>query len=517
MKIAPNEPRNVLMVNTFQTGGGAGRVAQTLAERLRHAGLGVEAFVKGNPADDPCCHRVSHWRVAAIEEWLQAHGLPELGDLTSFAWRCRAEYATADILHLHNLHGAYLSLAALPLWGWDKPIVWTLHDHWPLTGNCATPRDCGRWQHACGHCPLLGVYPMSRIDRSRFYRWLKPRLFAAARPRIVTPSEWLAARVRRVPQLRHLPITVIRNPIDTEVFAPRDGQRALREQFALKPDHPTIVMAGANWGDRFKGANHALQALRVARAKVPTLQLLAIGGQSNGLLAASGLPGRALPFLEGRTSLAEAYSAADLCLFPSRAENYPATTLEALACETPVVAYSVGGIPEQVRHDVCGYVARDGRPDELAAGIIALATHPEHARRMGRHGREFVLRTSALDVTTRRYREEYRRAFRDWCRRRDRNTPRIRSGRVARCVAEFLGWPSIGPTRAPSLNTSRFVPDMDQRATMTTLRATPPTCECGLTPQRRRPGESTTGPARPPCSCDPTHAAVRDAGSGGDR
>jgi len=96
---------------------------------------------------------VRHWRLSFLQQWLSRAGLPDLGHIASFLWRCRAEYAAADVVHLHNLHGDYLSLLALPLWGRDKPLVWTLHDAWPLTGNCAYPRDCPRWRAGCGRCP----------------------------------------------------------------------------------------------------------------------------------------------------------------------------------------------------------------------------------------------------------------------------------------------------------------------------------------------------------------------------
>ncbi len=37
----------------------------------------------------------------------------------------------------------------------DKPIVWTLHDLWPLTGGCHIPHNCSRFKEGCGLCPLL--------------------------------------------------------------------------------------------------------------------------------------------------------------------------------------------------------------------------------------------------------------------------------------------------------------------------------------------------------------------------
>ncbi len=445
--VARQRRLNVLTASTCQTDGGAGRSAEMLSAYLRDAGHHVQAFVARNPAQDPHCHVVGHWRTAGLARRLRRWGFPEVGELTSLLWQARPEYATADVLHLNNIHGEYVSLAALPVWGWQKPVVWTLHDLWSLTGNCAVPRDCDRWRRGCGQCPRIGTYPMAPVDRSRFYRGLKPAVIRRLRPRLVTPSQWLADRVREVVGLRRLPLRVIRYPIDCELFRPREDRAALRRQFGLAPDRPTVIMSGFSWADRFKGPDKAAAALRMAHERVPGLQLLIIGMQSDVVLAQAGVAGRALPFLEGREPLADAYAAADVCLFPSRAENYPLTILESLACETPVVAFDVGGVPEQIDHMQSGYVARDGNAEELTAGLVAILGTAGRARGMGRLGREFVLRTSAVSVVAAQYEQEYRRALVAWCHRRKQDSPRFVRGPLALRVARALGWPATAVER----------------------------------------------------------------------
>lgn len=435
-----DRPLNVLMVNAYQTGGGAGRAAETLAAELRRGGDRVEAIVSAKVDDDPHCRRGDHWREARPADWLAKRGFTDLGRLSSFLWRCRRDFASADVLHWHNLHGNYLSIAAAPLWGFDKPIVWTLHDFWPLTGNCATPRSCTRWRHHCGQCPLVDKFPMTGVDRSRFYRQLKPRLFAAARPFLVTPSRWLAERVREVPALAKLPVRVIPYRIELDVFEPLPGRESVRRRFGLDPDLPTVVMAGHTWTDSFKGGEQAIGALRSAHRKLGRLQLLIVGEASDRLLAASGLPGRALPFVEVRETLAAAYSAADVCLFPSLAENYPMTMLEAMACGTPVVAFAVGGIPEQIAHQRTGFVAREGDVEELASGLVQLLNNTAAAHAMGAAAREFVLHNCRTEATVARYRQTYREAIAAWLRRRMRRSPRFERGGFARFVAKQLGW-----------------------------------------------------------------------------
>ncbi len=430
---------NVLMVNTYQSGGGAGRAAQLLAKALRERGDGVNAIVAHDAEGDSHCRRADHWREAPLVRTMHRLGLTDIARPSSLLWHCRGDFAAADVLHLHNLHGDYLSILALPLWGRLKPMVWTLHDMWALTGNCAAANDCDRWRRGCGRCPKVGLYPLGPRDRTAFYRRLKPRLFAAARPLLVTPSRWLADRVGEVPEYRRLTVRVIPHAIDASVFKPSRDRATERAAFGLHPDHPTVVMAGHTWNDPLKGADRAIAALRAARERVPGLQLLISGAGGDWLLKAAGIAGMALPFVRARSTLAAAYACADVCLFPSLAETCGLVALESLACETPVVAHRVGGIPEQIQHGRTGLLADERCPGELAARLIALLCDKTAALTMGRSGRRFVLEHRSIDGCLKAHRAAYADAVHTW-RRRYRRQPRRERGTLGRLVACALGW-----------------------------------------------------------------------------
>ncbi len=106
---APAERLNILMIAAQQTGGGAGRCGEQLAESLRAQGHGVTSFVRDNPNGDPHSRQALYWRTRPLAKWLNSVGFPEIGHVESLLWRCHADYA-ADVLHLHNIHGEYLSL-----------------------------------------------------------------------------------------------------------------------------------------------------------------------------------------------------------------------------------------------------------------------------------------------------------------------------------------------------------------------------------------------------------------------
>jgi glycosyltransferase involved in cell wall biosynthesis len=84
---------------------------------------------------------------------------------------------------------------------------------------------------------------------------------------------------------------------------------------------------------------------------------------------------------------------------PSREiEGSPTAILEALGAGLPVVAFSVGGIPHLVRHDIDGYVVQDHDSHAMADAIVALLDDPSRASRMGSSGRIRVLSEFSLEA-----------------------------------------------------------------------------------------------------------------------
>jgi glycosyltransferase involved in cell wall biosynthesis len=283
---------------------------------------------------------------------------------------------------------------------------------------------------------------MSRRDRSSVYRRMKAWIVRAARPVLVSPSRWLADRVREIDAYGNLEVSIVRPPIDLRTFSPACDRGALRKHFGLHPRAPTVVLAGANWKDPMKGGDHAVRCLSRARAQLPTLQALIVGDGADALLADAGVSGRALPFEWSRPGLADVFRCGDVCLFPSRAENYPLTTLESMACGTPVLAFSVGGIVEQIGHRRSGCVAATGNEAALSGELIWSLSDIDRSRAMGAAARSFVERTSDPRRVADEYERLYRRALRRWTYRTAAASPRYRPSRRARHIARWLGWPT---------------------------------------------------------------------------
>jgi glycosyltransferase involved in cell wall biosynthesis len=143
---------------------------------------------------------------------------------------------------------------------------------------------------------------------------------------------------------------VIPNSVDQFLFKPVDKQ-AIRAKLGISPQAKVLVfVANALRDNEFKDFSTIEAAIQrvVERGQDKDLLLLALGDQGDQKQI-----GRAtiqfVPFQNERSRIASYYQAADLYVHAARADTFPNTVLEALACGTPVVATAVGGIPEQVK------------------------------------------------------------------------------------------------------------------------------------------------------------------------
>lgn len=236
-----------------------------------------------------------------------------------------------DVVHLHNIHGYVLNYKHLfeYLNQKKKPVVWTFHDFWAITGHCAYFYQCERWKHGCGTCGKLHDYPKSLTDRSRYNIHLKRELFSNANLHLVVVSSWMKSYINES-ILKEKPITVIPNGVDVQMF--HDMNITTCQDV---PVGEYIVLAVATKWDKRKGLRDYIKLSRLFNDDEKIVLVGLTDKQIKQL--PSNIVG--LRRTETQQKLVELYSRADVVLSLSYAETFGLTIAESMACGTPVVAY----------------------------------------------------------------------------------------------------------------------------------------------------------------------------------
>ncbi|GAK51725.1 glycosyl transferase-like protein [Candidatus Moduliflexus flocculans] len=293
---------------------------------------------------------------------------------------------TPEILHCHNLHGNYFDLRELPFLSHRAPMVLTLHDAWMVSGHCAHSFDCERWKIGCGNCPDLKSYPGLVRDATAENWQRKRNIYAHSHLYIATPCQWLLEKVQQSILAQSTVMTrVIPYGINLKQFYPGD-KRSVREKLGL-PINADILLFAAN-GIRhnvFKDFRTLRAAiLRVAEHVQQRPIIFVALGESAPREQIGQVQMMFVPFRYDAEVVAQHYQAADMYVHAARADTFPNTVLEALACGTPVIATAVGGIPEQIRHAKTGLLVPPGEPNALSEAILSMLQDNVRLNEMGK-------------------------------------------------------------------------------------------------------------------------------------
>ena len=243
-----------------------------------------------------------------------------------------------DIIHLHNIHGYYINIEILfdDLRKNNIKVIWTLHDCWAFTGQCAyfTAVGCDKWKNGCYNCPKINKYPKAFKDNSKRNYKLKRELFTGLDITIVTPSSWLAKLVR-MSYLKEYKIKIIHNGIDLSVF--KKSNSDFRKKYNL--ENKKIILGVASTWDKRKGLD---DFIRLAKILDDNYMIVLVGLSEKQI---ANIPNNIIGITrtENQQGLVGIYSTADILFNPTYEDNYPTVNLEALACGTPVLSYDTGG------------------------------------------------------------------------------------------------------------------------------------------------------------------------------
>ncbi len=360
----------IVQINTTVNTGSTGRITEEIGEKIIEAGY--DSYIAyGIKRENPSKSKLI--KIGGIADRYMHAGLTRIFDLHGFGSKRSTEKLIEklrkidpDVIGLHNLHGYYINIELLfnYLKEVQKPVIWTLFDCWAFTGHCTyfDSIGCEKWIEGCFSCPKKTRYPASYgLDNSKMNYKRKKELFTGLNNlTIVTHSNWLAELVKRS-FLKKYPVELIRSGIDLNKFSIKKDIPGLLKGM----DKKIVLGVASTWSER-KGLN---DFINLSRRLGENYQIVLIGLSERRKKL---LPGNiiALSRTESVEELASYYSAADVFVNPTTADNFPTTNLEALACGTPVITYDTGGSPEAISKHT-GVVVQKGDINRLHTAILS--------------------------------------------------------------------------------------------------------------------------------------------------
>jgi len=405
-------PLSVVHFSTCDADGGSARSATRIHKGLSRLGHKSRMLVGKKETFNPDVatvwprlrYKLADKVVSSITDrllgWQYAY-LPSSQVLPTHPW-----VRNADIIQLYNTHGGYFSHSALPELSRIAPLVWRLSDLWPITGHCSYPGNCHKWETGCGGCPDISLYPSLPRDTTAMLWRMKNRWYNNSRLTIVAPSSWTQKAAQKSPLFKNFEIVKIPNGIDTDVFQPINREES-RKLLGL-PAQEKIILFVAHGLDQNmrKGIDLLPQILSPLYEKFKIRLLVAGVGKADWC---DDLPCKVirLGYLQDDRLLVATYSAANVVLVPSKADNLPNVALESMACGIPVAAFNVGGMKDAVRDGENGCLADPGNLKDLISGVANILDRQDIADFFSRSGRTLIENEFSSSVQARRFEALY--------------------------------------------------------------------------------------------------------------
>jgi alpha-maltose-1-phosphate synthase len=373
--------------------GGAGVVVDQLSRALaRRMGVEVRCFGPREPRPDGIAVRgYTPWERVGGKDVRFAPALETL----SIGLAMARDQVAADVVHAHTWYADMGALWISQLY--RIPLVVTLHSMEPLRPWKADQLGSG--------------YLVSS--------WIEKTAVEAAH-RVIAVSAKMREDILAHFDADPARVVVIHNGIDPDLFKRTEARDALAR---LGVRAPYVLFVGRITDQ--KGIFHLLEASRRLPAGVQVV-LCASAPDTPEIeerlrRAVAGMPNvRWINEMVPVDVVTQLYSHAAVFACPSVYEPFGLINLEAMACETAVVASAVGGIVEVVDDGKTGRLVPPAQPDALADAITQLLASPERARDMGKAGRRRVEArfswTSIAERTEQVYRDaidEFRRTSGD--------------------------------------------------------------------------------------------------------
>lgn len=268
----------------------------------------------------------------------------------------------------------------------NKPVVWTLHDMNPFIGGF--------------HYKSYELQVYKQLNTEVLNK--KKHIYHSTENlTIVSPSYWIQNEAKKSDIFQNFIQHHISNSLDITIFKPYPKDE-VRKYFNLPQNKKIILFVADNILDERKGLKYILEAIKLLAGK--NIILLTVGNNS---VQYQDVAHHKLGFLTDETTIAKAYSAADVFVIGSIEDNLPNTVLEAMSCGIPIVGFDIGGISDMVREGDNGSLATPNNVADFALKISNILENDELRQNMAQRCRAIAIQEYSHCIQANRYIELY--------------------------------------------------------------------------------------------------------------
>ncbi len=266
------------------------------------------------------------------------------------------QFLDCDVAHLHLIHNYFFDISHLPIITRTKPIVWTLHDLWPLQGHCVHPLDCDRWKNGCGNCPDITRSFEIKQDTSALNWEYKKQVFSSCEMDLIVASRWMYDQIKESSFFPKCEIHLINFGLDLSIFKPLENRDFIRKKFGIPKENVVIAFRASKW--IYKGFNHIYKCLQSLSTTTP-LTLIIFDEKNLFRDFSRQFQIIEVGWVENENELVRLLNAADIFLMPSVAESFGMMAMEAMACGKPVMVMNRTALPDVIKPDESGCIVID--------------------------------------------------------------------------------------------------------------------------------------------------------------
>lgn len=379
----------IVIINKSDSTGGAAIVSRRLMEAFRREGEDARMLVCEKLTDSPYVELAATPSVIKRKFLIErlkifiSNGFNrktlfkiDTGEVGLPLWK-HPLVKEADAILLNWVNQGMLSLKGVErILKLGKPVIWTMHDMWNMTGICHHAGSCTHYLKNCGNCPYLGKKSNPK-DLSNKIWFKKEKIYCheelIKKTVFVAVSNWLKEKALESSLLKRQKVVVIPNAF------PISSSSSLNNLFpSLKKIR--ILFGAARLDDPIKGLDTLKETSKILKENYPDvadkLKIVFFGDIKNPKnLDGFEISIENLGILHGEDALKKAYFNSQILVSASSYETLSGTLVEAQAYGCIPVSFDRGGQSDIIDHLLTGYLAQfnhdiEKRASNLAEGIV---------------------------------------------------------------------------------------------------------------------------------------------------